>query len=121
MAHMALIFTASASPDPGLPSSVSDKTAHVAAYALLSVLVLRALADGALATMTWPRATVAVLLSVLYGVTDEVHQRFVPGRSPDVLDVVADAVGAVGGVAALLILRWVRAARATSGAARRGC
>lgn len=118
VAHMALIFTASASPDPGLPSSVSDKTAHFAAYGLLSALFLRALAGGALAGMTWTRATAAVLLSLLYGVTDELHQRFVPYRSPDVLDVVADAVGACAGVIALLILRWGRAARSARSASR---
>jgi hypothetical protein len=114
--HMALIFTASASSDPGLPSAVSDKTAHFAAYGVLSALFLRALARGALAGVTWRRAAVAVLLSVLYGVTDEVHQSFVPDRSPDGLDVVADSVGACAGAVALLLIKWGHAA--WTGAAR---
>jgi hypothetical protein len=37
---------------------------------------------------------VAVGLAVLYGVSDEWHQSFVPGRSPDALDVLADGLGA---------------------------
>ena len=38
-----------------------------------------------------------VLLATLFGVTDEIHQYFVPGRQADVFDVVADAVGALAG------------------------
>jgi len=35
----------------------------------------------------------AFAIAFLYGVSDEIHQYFVPGRHPDVLDVVADASG----------------------------
>ena len=37
----------------------------------------------------------AIGLATLYGVVDELHQHFVPGRQPDVLDVLTDFVGAV--------------------------
>lgn len=43
----------------------------------------------------------AVLLSVLYGLTDEFHQQFIPGRTPDWLDIRNDLIGAV--LAMLLI------------------
>jgi VanZ family protein len=36
----------------------------------------------------------AIVLAIAYGVSDEFHQRFVPGRSSDVYDVLADAEGA---------------------------
>jgi len=36
----------------------------------------------------------AFVITVLYGVSDEFHQSFVPGRTPDVADVAADAAGA---------------------------
>ena len=36
----------------------------------------------------------AFVIAVLYGVSDEFHQSFVPGRTPDAADVLADAVGA---------------------------
>jgi VanZ family protein len=107
VAQMLLIFAASASSDPGLPTDVSDKTAHFAAYAVLSALIFNALANGTLGGMTWTRAALAAALSVLYGLTDEWHQRFVPDRSPDPLDVVADAAGAVAAVLVLLAVRWV--------------
>ncbi len=44
---------------------------------------------------------IAVALCVLYGITDEFHQSFVPGRTPDVMDIRNDAIGAA--LAMLLI------------------
>ncbi len=53
--------------------------------------------------MTVKAAATAVLLSVLYGAFDEVHQSFTPGRSPDVRDLFADGLGAALGVAARVL------------------
>jgi VanZ family protein len=53
----------------------------------------------------------AVLLSAAYGATDEFHQRFVPGRTADLLDLAADTAGAAAAVAVVwLIARWRRRA-----------
>ncbi|HSH41142.1 MAG TPA: VanZ family protein, partial [Arenicellales bacterium] len=46
----------------------------------------------------------ALGLAVLYGISDEWHQSFVPGREPDVLDVLADGVGAAVGILLLHML-----------------
>lgn len=106
---MALLFAASATPDTSIvPESLSDKFLHIAAYAPLGVLVLRALTGGRLAAITWPRALAAVALSVLYGLTDEIHQLYVPGRTADPLDLLADGVGAALGAAALASLKVIR-------------
>ena len=106
---MALLFAASATPDPGIVTeSLSDKFLHIAAYAPLGFLFLRALAGGRLAAITWPRALAAVALSVLYGFTDEIHQLYVPGRTADPLDLLADGVGAAIGAAALASLKVIR-------------
>jgi VanZ family protein len=40
----------------------------------------------------------AMILVTVYGVLDEFHQHFVPGRSPDIYDVMSDAAGAMLGV-----------------------
>ena len=56
--------------------------------------------------MTLGGVGLAVLLATLYGVTDEGHQWFVPGRTAEVADLVADAVGAA--VATGLIWGWRR-------------
>ena len=43
-------------------------------------------------------AWLALLLAIAYGITDEVHQHFVPGRHMDPLDLLTDAVGAAAAV-----------------------
>jgi VanZ family protein len=96
----ALIFAFSSVPDLGTGLGGWDlvlrKIAHAAEYAVLGALLARALG----------RPGVAVLAGVLYAVSDEVHQVFVPGRLGSPIDVAIDAVGVVAGV-----LLWERAAR----------
>ncbi|MEK8129882.1 VanZ family protein [Paenibacillus filicis] len=43
----------------------------------------------------WAVKALVVLLCVLYGVTDEFHQSFVPGRTPDIADIRNDGIGAL--------------------------
>ncbi len=110
-AQMAIIFAASSIPDLGtLPGGVSDSSGHSIGYAILGALLLRALAHGRLSGVTWGRALAAFLLASLYGVSDEAHQAFVPGRFPDPLDLLADSVGAAVAVtlclAAARVRRW---------------
>jgi hypothetical protein len=93
--QMLLIFIASSIPNlGGLPGGMSDKSGHALGYGILGAVLLRALAGGRLDGITWRRAGAALLLAVLYGISDEFHQSFVPGRSPDRLDVLADTLGA---------------------------
>jgi VanZ family protein len=100
---MALIFWISSIADPiTLPGGPTDKGAHALLYAGLGVLVARALAGGWRRPMTPRAALVAVLICTVYGITDELHQRFVPTRDADVLDVAADAAGAI---AAVMVMR----------------
>lgn len=98
---MAAIFIASSSPDPGplVPPGISDKPLHAIVYGALGWLLLRGLARARLAEVTTRRGCTALLVAVLYGISDEIHQYFVPGRSPDPLDVAADALGAAIAVA----------------------
>jgi VanZ family protein len=107
---MVLIFGLSSIPDLSTPGEISDKTAHSLAYGVLSLLMFRALAGGQLKGLTITTAVAAVLLTTMYGLSDELHQMFVPGRTADLADVGADAVGAIYGVGAGLLLRvffWV--------------
>jgi VanZ family protein len=72
------------------------KNAHFFAYLILGVLVMNALRGKSL----------ALLICVLYAISDEVHQMFVPGRGPQVKDVFIDSAGvAVGILVCLVILR----------------
>ncbi|NJP38625.1 VanZ family protein [Alkalicoccus luteus] len=71
------------------------KSAHFTVYAVLGILLLRALklhASGKKA-VAW-----ALLISCLYAVSDEYHQTFIPGRSGEVGDVLIDTVGAGSGI-----------------------
>ena len=79
---MAGIFYVSSLPNPPIPSG-SDKGLHWLAYSGLAVLAVRALAGGIPRRISIGIALAAMLITIGYGVTDEVHQLFVPGRSAD--------------------------------------
>ena len=96
----AMIVVASGRSQVAAPELMNfDKVAHFGLFGLLATLVAR---NG------WParRAWVPVLLVSLFGLTDEWHQSFTPGRSVEVADWVADTMGAM--VAVVLYVRWVR-------------
>lgn len=98
----AILFALSSIPGrvyPRVSFTFADKVVHVAVYAVLAWLCARSLHGPARGPFAWRVALTAIALAIAYGVTDEVHQIFVPGRSADPRDVVADAVGAVLGVA----------------------
>ena len=110
--QMIVIFVASAIPDlQSLPGDVSDHTGHFLGYGLLGALVLRAIARGRWDGLTPGAAALAWVLCAVYGVTDEWHQHFVPGRSPTVDDWIADALGAATAIAGLLAISAVRRRR----------
>ena len=112
---MIAIFTFSSQENlTEVPGGFTDHQGHFIGYALLAVLLVRALASG-----TWrgvgPRAVVlAIGIAVVYGASDEFHQRFVTGRSPAVDDWIADAVGAIAGAVAVLILARIVRRRTTA-------
>jgi VanZ family protein len=86
-----------------LPLPGSDKLAHAFVYGVLAAWILFG-ASGP----TGSRAYAAAGVASLYGVTDELHQYFVPGRSTDVLDWLADTVGATLCVALWQVYRGRR-------------
>jgi VanZ family protein len=97
---MAMLFgLSSLSTPPSPPRGFSFYDVHIAAYAGLGVVTARALARG-IRHVSRRAVLGAILISSLYGVSDEYHQRFVPGRSFDVLDIAADAIGAIVGASA---------------------
>jgi VanZ family protein len=91
--YMGLIFFFSSFPPAmKLPSfSCADKLAHLFEYGLLASLVYYALRRSE--ANTHPILT-PFLIAFLYGISDEIHQYFVPGRNADVFDALADGVGA---------------------------
>jgi VanZ family protein len=78
---------------------VNDKILHAFEYGILGILLYRAFNQ-----MTGPLESMglAMICVIAFGISDEIHQWFVPGRQADVWDLVADSLGA-----AFLILTWI--------------
>jgi len=94
VAYMAGIFYLSSKKGSGLSLPAPDYIMHALLYAGLGVCWRLALSTG----LGLPRRRAIFLVLVvatIYGVTDEWHQSFVPGRSPELSDLVADSAGAV--------------------------
>jgi VanZ family protein len=100
VAYMAAIFLVSSLSQPPLPPGVSDKAGHSFGYTGLAIVVVRAIAGGLPRRITWPQAAQALLIAIAFGMSDEFHQSFVPGRSEDIHDLYADATGAAIGTIA---------------------
>jgi VanZ family protein len=112
--YMALIFgISSISSPPDLSTSIGDKGAHAILYSGLAALLVRALAGGWWRSFGVRIAAGAITLSTLYGVTDELHQIFVPPRTAELADLAADAIGSVAAVVVLYAAHtiWSRLGR----------
>jgi VanZ family protein len=103
---LAAIFAASSVPAtraPAVPRTVpatgipTDKVAHVAEFAVLSLLIARALLYDDRPMRPASAAFAATLAGTAFGALDELHQRSVDGREAAWDDVAADAAGAVLG------------------------
>ncbi|HCR36426.1 hypothetical protein A2130_02115 [Candidatus Woesebacteria bacterium GWC2_33_12] len=71
---------------------VVKKTAHVVEYAILAILLYRAMVGS---DMDKKKALIiSIIIAGLYGLTDEIHQSFTPGREPRIRDVAIDTFGA---------------------------
>ena len=97
-----LIFIQSSYPAtnrlPALP--YVDKLAHAGGYALLGFLFYRAYQTTRIRSQAFILLILSVLSAALYGVSDEIHQYFVPSRTADIADMAADSAGSVMGVIA---------------------
>ncbi len=96
VAYAGLIFIASSIPPPILiPVSNIDKVIHFFEYSILCYLLCWAQARPDQSASLIKRAALfSIIISSLYGASDEIHQHFVPNRIPEILDWVADTAGA---------------------------
>ena len=69
------------------------ENAHYIVYFILGLLVMNASRNG----------IISLLISVFYGISDEIHQMFVPGRGAEVQDVLHDSVGAAMGILVFIV------------------
>jgi len=101
--YCALIFFQSSRPASEIIPKIAnlDKLLHAGAYALLSALFFRAYRTTRHRDKLHYIITLSILSAGLYGISDEVHQVFVPSRSADILDALADIAGSVIGAFAV--------------------
>lgn len=84
---------------PGFLFGLSDKILHALEYGILALLLYRAFKHTVNTRWT---VGLSILTAVAFGLTDEIHQWFVPNREADVFDLLADGLGAT-----LLVCAWV--------------
>ncbi len=105
-----VIFSLSHIPGRSLPGNTGflSYIAHFSEYLVFASLFVIAFTGGKL--KTWQVIVIAIMIASAYGVTDEFHQSFIPGRSPDPVDWLTDTVGAsVGAILTTLVLRRIDA------------
>jgi VanZ family protein len=102
VAWLLVLFGVSSLPGSTLPSVGWDysQVGHFTGYAILGTLMVFAVGPR---RMTVRVALVLLLACSLYGVSDEYHQSFVPGRTPDPVDWAVDTAGAGVAIAAVML------------------
>jgi VanZ family protein len=88
-------------PEEQLPSfllkDVSDKLLHAVEYGIMAMLCYRAFRWAAGPAVARQAVVLAIVTASVYGITDEVHQLFVPFRESSWQDWLADTIGATIG------------------------
>lgn len=111
---MIIIFLLSNTPGKDLPSAINglDKLLHAIAYGTLAASCLYGLHPAARDKGSLLTGMAVIFFCFFYGLTDEFHQSFIPGRSPSGLDIAADTSGAA---LTVLLWHWWRTRRRFSG------
>lgn len=102
---MGVIFFFSSLPAPRIPTVVPDFVPHLIEYAILGFLLFRAISLTKPKLPTLSLAEWAISLTVLYAISDEVHQLFVLTRTFSGQDLLIDSLAALLIVAALSYVR----------------
>lgn len=91
----------------GMPAEILSlvirKSAHFMEYLILGILVFRAFDTYEIHFSQ--KVYLAILLSIGYAISDEIHQIFVPGRVGTLIDVLIDSLGSATSIAFIYIKR----------------
>jgi VanZ family protein len=104
LVYLGVIHAVSSVPGSELPAVIDDRVAHFFEYFALAVLLYWAVSAFDRAARRWLVCLTVVSFAAAYGMLDELHQSFVPGRDSSLKDVAFDIAGAS---AAALLVRWL--------------
>lgn len=107
LAYLGLIAVVSHQEEVSLPvAGRFDKVWHGLEYMPVGILILRWLVNRSVGRITGRAMATALVLGILYAVTDEIHQAFIPRRSAELLDLAADGIGVLVGSSAYALIRY---------------
>ncbi|MDR2672750.1 MAG: VanZ family protein [Coriobacteriales bacterium] len=107
LAWAVLIFVLSSIPGDSYPPHPGflNYIAHAGEYLILAALLTIALYGGK--DNLLKVAMIALIVSIAYAASDEIHQMFVPNRVSDIIDWLCDSGGAVlGAIGSMIYLRF---------------
>lgn len=109
---MLIIFVQSSFPSITLPKVELfeiDKLVHMGVYGLLAALIYISLIhQNNFSVLSQNPVAWTIILTALYGASDEFHQTFVPNRSGELPDLLADIIGAL---LSILIIKYFLSAK----------
>ena len=88
-----------------LVSFIIRKLAHFTEYLILGILTYNLINNHNKKTY------IAIIICVLYAISDEIHQMFVPGRSCQILDMTIDSIGSITGIYLLKLINKYKTER----------
>ena len=87
--------------------SVIRKIAHFTIYTLVGFLLMSLMCTYELKQLD--QISTSLIIGVIYASTDEIHQAFIPGRGPQITDVMLDSLGVLTGIfISLLVVETIR-------------
>lgn len=104
LCYAGVIFFLSSLPGTTLPQQLvlSDFTLHIIEYLPLGFLMARAMQHTKASSSKKAMFLLCCILAIVYAISDEIHQLFVPGRQASPFDLIADSIGAFIGVKFIL-------------------
>lgn len=93
-------------PDPAISIPLRDKLVHAVLYGGLAATTSIGIRRSNETVRPWVQWWVPIVFAVLYGITDEAHQLFVPNRTWEFSDLLADVIGAAVAQAVLVGVLW---------------
>lgn len=104
-----VLFVLTSLPASKLPeTNINDKVEHYIAFCVLSILLTLTFQFQKRIAALYKRPYLfSILLVAFYGMVDELHQSFIPGRFCDAKDWMADVLGGLAGIAIVLLIKRI--------------